>query len=65
MAIEREVRSTVVGARVSPSVKLALREASKDNRLTIGSMAERILSEWLASNGYLVQGADSDRSNWM
>ena len=55
MAIEREIRSALVGVRVSPSLKLALREASKDNRFTIGSMAERILAEWLETNGYLGQ----------
>ncbi len=53
MAIEREARSTVVGAKVTPSLKLALREAAKDEHRTIGSMMERILADWLACNGYL------------
>jgi len=53
MSEKRELRSTPLGLRVTPSLKSALESAANDDRRSVASMAEMILTDWLEAKGYL------------
>ncbi len=42
-----------LGVRVQPETKAALEKAAKDDVRSVSSLIEKILIEWLRSNGYL------------
>jgi hypothetical protein len=53
MKAKSELRSTPLGLRVIPSLKAALEKAAEDDRRSMASMAELILTDWLVEKGYL------------
>jgi hypothetical protein len=53
MTAKSELRSTPLGLRVTPSLKSAIEKAAKDDRRSMASMAELILTDWLENKGYL------------
>lgn len=46
-------KTSALGLRVEPAVKAALEKAAKDDRRSVASLVEKILSEWLEGRGYL------------
>jgi hypothetical protein len=47
------VKTPSLGVRVAPETKAALEKAAADDMRSLSSMIEKILVEWLRSNGYL------------
>lgn len=45
-------KTTPLGIRFSPEVKAALDKAAKDEARSLSNLIERIVAEWLRSNGY-------------
>lgn len=50
---KRELRSSPLGLRITPTLKSALEQAADDDHRSMASLAELIISEWLATKGYL------------
>ena len=50
-------RTAAIGIRVDPSVKEAAEKAAASDRRTLASLMEKILIEWLETNGHLPKGA--------
>ena len=50
---KRERRSSPLGLRITPTLKSALEAAADDDRRSVASLAEIILTEWLESRGYI------------
>lgn len=46
------VRESFFGLRLSAEIKAALQRAAADDRRTMSSLVEKILAEWLETNGY-------------
>jgi len=42
-----------IGFRVEPELKVALEKAAQDDRRSLSSLVEIILSDWLREKGYL------------
>jgi hypothetical protein len=58
---KREIRNAPLGLRITPSLKAALETAAENDRRSVASMAEIILTEWLQRRGYLeAEGKDSE-----
>lgn len=53
MTNKEELRTMPLGLRVTPSLKSAIEKAAKDDRRSMASMAELILTDWLENKGYL------------
>ena len=53
MTKKDELRTMPLGLRVTPSLKSALERAAKDDRRSMASMAELIITDWLENKGYL------------
>jgi len=53
MTKKDELRTMPLGLRVTPSLKAALEKAAKDDRRSMASMAELIITDWLENKGYL------------
>lgn len=47
-------RTASIGIRVEPSLKKAMQRAAEDDRRTVASLIEKVMSEWLLDKGYLV-----------
>lgn len=60
MSNEREIRSAPLGLRITPSLKAALEAAAADDRRSVASKAEIILTEWLEAHGYLGEEKGGD-----
>jgi len=53
MSNNSERRDAPLGLRITPTLKKALEHAARDDHRSVSSMAERIITEWLESKGYL------------
>lgn len=53
MSADHEKRTAPLGLRVLPSLKEALDKAAQDDRRSVASKAELILTDWLREKGYL------------
>lgn len=42
-----------LGVRLQPETKAALEKAAKADMRSVSSLVEKVLTEWLRSNGYL------------
>ena len=45
-------RTASLGIRVEPELKERLEQAAKDDRRTVAAMVEKIVADWLETNGY-------------
>jgi hypothetical protein len=50
------VRNASIGIRVELGLKEAAERAAKDDRRTVASLIEKVLTEWLEAKGYLPKG---------
>ena len=50
-------RTASIGIRVEPDLKDAAERAAKDDRRTVASLIEKVLTEWLEQNGYMQKPA--------
>jgi hypothetical protein len=48
---KREVKE-VTAVRFRPSIKSALQKAALDDARTVNALVEKIIADWLKSNGY-------------
>lgn len=46
-------QTTPIGVRIALETKEALGKAAKDDRRSLASMTDKILTDWLIANGYL------------
>lgn len=46
-------RTASIGIRVEPDLKEAAERAAKDDRRTVASLIEKVLTEWLETKGYM------------
>ena len=51
-------RTASIGIRVEPDLKDAAERAAKDDRRTVASLIEKVLTEWLEQNGYMQRAAE-------
>ena len=51
------VRTASIGIRVEPDLKEAAERAAKDDRRTVASLIEKVLTEWLETKGYMGKGS--------
>lgn len=49
-------KTSPIGFRVRPEVKIALEKAAKEDFRSLSSMIEKILAEWLKTHRYLKTG---------
>jgi hypothetical protein len=50
-------RTAAIGIRVEPRIKEAAERAAQKDRRTLASLMEKILVDWLVTNGHLPQDA--------
>ena len=50
-------RTASIGIRVEPTLKDAAEKAARDDRRTVASLIEKVMTEWLEAQGYLPKGA--------
>lgn len=46
-------QTTPIGVRIAVETKEALSKAAKDDRRSLASMTDKILTDWLKAKGYL------------
>jgi hypothetical protein len=46
-------KTNPLGVRLDPEVKAALERAAKEDRRSLSSLIDKILSDWLRERGYL------------
>jgi hypothetical protein len=46
-------KTSPLGVRLDPEVKSALERAAKEDRRSLSSLIDKILSDWLREHGYL------------
>ncbi len=46
-------QTTPIGVRISPEANAALVKAAKDDRRSMASLVDKILTDWLLNEGYL------------
>lgn len=52
-------QTTPIGVRIAVETKEALAKAAKEDRRSLASMTDKILTDWLRSKGYLSAEAQS------
>ena len=53
MISKSDKKSVSVGLRITPTLKAAIDKAARRDQRTVASMVEKILSDYLAENGFL------------
>lgn len=53
-------QTTPIGVRIALETKEALAAAAKDDRRSLASMTDKILTDWLKAKGYLKGEPKSD-----
>jgi hypothetical protein len=53
MPEKSETRTAPLGLRIFPYIKAALEKAAADDRRSVASLVENILTDWLRRKGYL------------
>lgn len=46
-------QTTPIGVRIQQETKAALEKAAKDDRRSMASLVDKILTDWLRERGYL------------